>query len=371
MLDFTSALYLGLQHPSHSLRPWRQFTTGAPAALAEPAEARAIGQALARLTGCEAATLGTSTLHLAWDLFGLLAEKPITVFMDVETYPITRWGVQRAAMLGAKVRIFPHRDAATLARALADAPRGRMPVIVTDGFCPGCGRVAPLRDYLALARRWRGCLVLDDTQAFGILGHSPSAQMPYGNGGGGALRWCGIDGPEALVFASLAKGFGVPLAVLAGSRARVLDYEEKSLTRVHCSPPSIAVLRAAEQTLLCNRREGEALRARLIERVRRFRRGVNAAGLITAQGLFPVQAIRSAQGIPAPALYRRLAARGIRAVLHRAGEGSSRVSFLLSAKHTREQIDAAVSAIGAAYRYPRPTTSFIKKEPHHEEPVHH
>ena len=33
VLDFTSALYLGLQHPSRSLRPWRQFTTGAPAAL--------------------------------------------------------------------------------------------------------------------------------------------------------------------------------------------------------------------------------------------------------------------------------------------------------------------------------------------------
>jgi hypothetical protein len=30
--------------------------------------------------------------------------------------------------------------------------RGRRPVIVTDGFCPGCGRLAPLRDYLTCAQ---------------------------------------------------------------------------------------------------------------------------------------------------------------------------------------------------------------------------
>ena len=34
MLDFTRALYLGLQHPSGSLRPWAKFTTGVPSALA-------------------------------------------------------------------------------------------------------------------------------------------------------------------------------------------------------------------------------------------------------------------------------------------------------------------------------------------------
>jgi len=39
VLDFTSALYLGLRHPSGSLRPWARFTLGVPAALAAPPEA--------------------------------------------------------------------------------------------------------------------------------------------------------------------------------------------------------------------------------------------------------------------------------------------------------------------------------------------
>jgi hypothetical protein len=76
------------------------------------------------------------------------------------------------------------------------------------------------------------------------------------------LRWSGTGGPEALVFSSLAKAFGVPMAVLGGSGAWIRKFEEKSLTRVHCSPPSIAVLRAAEHALLSTR-EGTRPRARL------------------------------------------------------------------------------------------------------------
>jgi 8-amino-7-oxononanoate synthase len=363
VLDFTSSHYLGLEHPSSSLRPWQRFATEVPAALAEPFQ---ISRALAHLQGCEAGILAASTLHLAWDLFGLLTKKPIAIFMDAGVYPISRWGVQRAAMRGARVSVFPHHDATALERALTAAREGRTPLIVTDGFCPSCGRVAPLGEYLALARNWGGLLVADDTQALGVLGHSPSAQMPFGYGGGGSLRWSGTSGPEALVFASLAKGFGAPIAVLAGSRERVRDYEGKSLTRVHCSPPSIATLRATEHALACNRREGDARRSTLLTLVQRFRRGLSVVGVATGHGLFPVQTIQSSPGMSAPTLHRRLAERGVRAVLHRGENGSPRVSFLLTARHTPDEIDAAASTINAVL--PKPVTS---KEIYREEPVYH
>jgi 8-amino-7-oxononanoate synthase len=69
MLDFTSALYLGIRHPSRSLRPWSQFTTGKPAALELAPGAEAITTVLAELQGCERVTLLPSTLHLFFDLF--------------------------------------------------------------------------------------------------------------------------------------------------------------------------------------------------------------------------------------------------------------------------------------------------------------
>jgi 8-amino-7-oxononanoate synthase len=351
VLDFTSALYLGLQHPSPSLRPWHQLTTGVPAALVEPAEAREIGRSLAELQGCEAATLATSTLHLAWDLVDVLAQTPITLFMDAEAYLISRWGAQCAAHRGALVRTFPHHNAAALERELSAAPRGRVPVIVTDGLCPSCGRVAPLGDYLALARSRRGILVADDTQALGVLGYASDARMPYGQGGGGSLRWSGLQAPEALVFSSLAKGFGVPIAVLAGSRPWIRKYEEKSLTRVYCSPPSVATLRAAEHAIEMNRRWGDRLRQRLALLVRRFREKLRALGISASGGHFPVQTLALPPGVDVRAFHRRLGRCGVRSVLQTGrSDPRPRVVLLLTARHSLGEIDSTAAMIGHTLR---------------------
>src|SRR5262245_51588111 len=114
MLDFTSALYLGMRHGSRSLEPWDQLTTGRPAALVSPPGARQVSQALAVLQGCESGTLATSTLHLFWDLFGMLAGERVAIYPDAGIYPISQWGVERAAARGAPVRKFPHHDAEAL-----------------------------------------------------------------------------------------------------------------------------------------------------------------------------------------------------------------------------------------------------------------
>ena len=104
VLDFTSALYLGLRHPSPSLRPWSGLTTGKPAALEPPPGSAAIAGRFAALVGCERATPVASTLHLFWDLFGLLARDRVRIYMDEGTYAIARWGVERAAARGVPVR---------------------------------------------------------------------------------------------------------------------------------------------------------------------------------------------------------------------------------------------------------------------------
>lgn len=315
---------------------------------------RGIECSLAELQGFEAATLAPSTLHLAWDLFYVLAQDPITIFMDSGTYPISRWGVQRAVMRGAAVRKFPHYDAAALERGLRAMPRGTVPVIVSDSFCPKCGRLAPLGDYLALARNLGGLFVGDDTQALGVLGHSPSLQMPYGQGGGGSFCWSGIRAPEALVFSSLAKGFGVPIAVLAGSRSWINAYKEKSFTRVHCSQPSTAMLRAAEHALEINRHWGEILRQRLVSLVRRFREQLAALGILACGGLFPIQTLALAPSVDPINLHATLAKKGLRTVLrHGQGDRRPRVTLLLTARHSPRDIDRAATAIGHAVRSQR------------------
>jgi len=347
VIDFTSALYLGLRHPSSLLRPWAQMTAGRPAALASPPMARSVAGDLAALTGAERATLARSTLHVFWDLFVILTRDAKAIYLDAGTYPISRWGVERAAVRGVSAQVFEHHNPAALRERLRREVRATIrPLVLADGVCPTCGGSAPIGDYLYAVRQHGGRLVLDDTQALGILGRSPDRDAPYGRGGGGSLRWSGIAGPDVLVVSSLAKGLGAPLAVLSGSVAQIERFEAMSETRVHASPPSFADLHAAERALQVNAVRGDARRSRLAALVRRFRAGLTRLGLASEGSLFPVQSLAPIPGVAAPALHERLLRAGIRAVLHRPPcRPDPTVSFLITAAHTPGAVDRALAEL--------------------------
>lgn len=350
MIDFTSALYLGLQHPSGSLAPWKRLTTGRPAALGETAAAAEVARWLADLQGCEAAILGPSTLHLFWDFLGMLANNGVAFFMDRGSYPIARWGLERAAGRGTAVRAFRHYDPAALGRALERNGRQRgRPVVVTDGFCTRCGQPAPLAAYLRLVRPWCGHVVVDDTQALGMLGTCPSRAAPYGHAGGGMLRWSGVTGRDVTIIASLAKGFGAPLAALSGSRETVERFMERSETRVHCGPPSAASIHAAKHALTVNEDEGDERRSRLTALVRRFRSGARDARFHLVPGIFPVQTIVFESRLDAAGYHERLLGMGIRPVLQSGRRSSGGMGFLLTAGHPTQEIESVCRALAQVH----------------------
>ena len=347
MLNFTSAVYLGLQHPHKGLQPWAELTEGIPAALGEPAIAGDLTQRMARLVGCERALFSPSTLHLFWDLFGTGSIRGRPVWVDAGTYPIARWGAERAASKGATVQRFRHYSPEALrAQLLRPGAARSNPVVVCDGLCPGCERIAPVSEYLSVVRHAGGTLLIDDTQALGIYGDRSQPCSPYGAGGGGILRWTGVQDPGIIVISSLAKGFGVPVAVLAGSARAVSRFEKESETRVHCSPPSVAILHAAKHALDVNDRYGDALRRQLLKLVRRFGGRLRRQGIAVAGGLFPLQTIRGTKGRAAAELHDRLLRLGIKTVLHRdRDDDMARVSFVITARHTAVEIDTAVHAV--------------------------
>jgi len=364
VLDLTSACYLGLRHPCRALRPWRRLTTGVPAALAEPRSARAVSRSLARLAGTESAVLATSTLHAFWDLFVAPDTDGIACYLDAGAYPIAGWGVERAAARGAPVRRFPHQDAAALGRLLGSRPAGRVPVVVTDGVCPGCGCVAPVRRYLQVLGPLGGLLVVDDTQGLGILGAGAGPGLPYGRGGGGILRLAGLSSARVLLVSSLAKAFGAPVAVVAGARPLVERYAARGETRVHCSPPSMAHLSAARHALEVNRRQGDQRRARLLALIRRLQAGAGQIGLIAGPTSFPVQTLGAIPGIPPAVLYQRLAEAGVRTVLHRpACRPVPQCSLLVTAGHTPGQIDQVIVALDAATRDRKAARTAVRVAP--------
>jgi 8-amino-7-oxononanoate synthase len=355
-LDFTSSLYLGFEHPSAALAPWHALTLGKPAVLEEFDDARDAARSLAALAGCGAGCLLPSTFHLFWDLLGCLSRHaPIEIVMDAASYPILRWCAEHwalrhssgQAVRGVPLRRFAVCDADALERVLGQRRGRRRPLVLCDGFLPGRDVQPPLARYAALAAAHGGWLVIDDTQAFGIRGESPSAERPYGHGGGGSLRWHGIRDDHVIVGASLAKGFGVPVALLAGGRESIARFERDSETREHSSPPSMAVVRAAQHALVLNRRVGDARRARLVSQLRRWRVRLAGAGLRAQGGSFPVQSLQLPAGIEAAAVHAALKRKGIDAVLSRAhGNGSgARLSFLFTANHSAVAIEQAARTL--------------------------
>ena len=356
MLDFTSSLYLGLRHSSSRLRPWARITPGVPAALESPPIAAAVARALATLTGTERALLFRSTLHAFWDVFGGLARDTSTIHIDAGAYPIARWGAIRAAARGIPVQTFRHRDPAALRRQLREsaADLTHRPMVVADGLCPGCGGVVPIGEMLESLRPLDGRLVLDDTQALGILGESAQTSAPYGTGGGGSLRWTGVTDPNVILVSSLAKGFGAPLAMIGGSGSIVATLEAESETRAHCSPPSFADLHAAERAVRLNRTEGDRRRWRLAALIRRFRRGLARLGLSAGRSLFPVQSLDPVPGLSPAALSEALRRRGIQAVLHKPEcRRGVVVSFVLTASHSPAAIDSALDSLGRSVQAAR------------------
>jgi 8-amino-7-oxononanoate synthase len=348
MPDFTSALYLGLRHPAHALRPWGQLTAGVPSALREAAEARHAARRLAALIGCESAGVSPSTLHLFWDMPALLGERSV-VLLEEGTYAVGRWGAERAGATGSQVVRFPHHSPRGLQRVLLRLGPRRRALIVADGVAPGDDARGPLKAYARLAERYGAALVIDDTQTLGVLGGGPDRGQPYGYGGGGSLRHHDLPRANTLMIASLAKALGVPLAVLAGPKAEIAAFSAASQTRIHLSPPSTAALRSAHRALSINRAQGDELRARLRRRVRQFQAGATELGLAPTGDDLPVQALPP---VPLPVLAKlraELDRRDVVVVAQRLSTRRGRLCFLISARHAQRDVAEALVALDAAY----------------------
>jgi 8-amino-7-oxononanoate synthase len=347
VLDFTSSLYLGMEHRASVLPSWPQLTLGKPAALEEPPGARGVEHDLATLTGCEAAVLASSTLHLFVDLIPMLAGPRAAIFVDRDAYRMAWWGIQQASAAGVKPVRFGPNDPQEL-RELLNKARAIRPIVITDGISVASGQPAPIGEYARECARHGGVLVVDDTQALGIHGAHPVPMAPYGTGGGGSLRRAGLNWPGAILVNSLAKGFGAGVAMLGGSMKMIARFRRHSLTRMHCSPPSAAVIAAAGRALAINDSRGDALRQRLAKRVARFENGLERTGLRSNRSLFPVRPLKLPKGIDPRVLHEALEKRGVRSILQVQSRAGGRVNFVIRVSHRLTEIDAAIEALSEA-----------------------
>jgi 8-amino-7-oxononanoate synthase len=150
----------------------------------------------------------------------------------------------------------------------------------------------------------------------------------------------------------LAKGLGVPVAVLAGRPARLRQFERQSKTRVHTSPVSAWHVWAAVQALRLDARQGEAARASLGQRIGQFRAALGRVGLRPGGGWFPVQKLVPTRATAALSLHQQLRQAGINTLLL-AGEhrpGVPEIAFCLRADHSPADIGRVAVVLGQAVR---------------------
>src|SRR5215210_5420046 len=171
MIDFTSSLYLGMKHASDELSHWSQLTTGVPAALHEPLLSKQISQYIAQMQGLQKGVSAPSTLHLYYDLFEFLGNRRITLFIDEHVYPISKCGIEKLQVKRVPIYSFRHLNENHLFELVREKlRRSTVPIVITDGWCSLCGKPAPIKNYSKIVNRFGGHIIIDDTQAFGILG---------------------------------------------------------------------------------------------------------------------------------------------------------------------------------------------------------
>ena len=349
MPDFTSALYLGFEHPYNQLHPWAKLSFGKPAVLKETYSIKQAGHILARLQGQETGLLAPSTLHLFWDLMGLFHQDRHILLVDSHLYPVAKAGVDRAKSMGIEVLSYGHQNQDHLRALIKNKHfRAKQPVVITDGWCPRCGKPAPLAKYLEILRPYRGLLIIDDTQALGIFGHRIRDRHSYGYGGGGLIPWTGICGENIITISSLAKGFGVPVAVISASEKWIERFENKSLTRMNFSPVSNAHLSATANAIKRNEKKGESTRRQLYKNVELFRRLLSDEGILLKGGIFPVQSWELNSQREAIVLHFQMKKRGISsAVAAPHLNRKNALLFLIRANHSIDEIETSAFKIGA------------------------
>lgn len=293
---------------------------------------RELEEALAAFTGREAVVLFGSGYMANLGIGTAFAARNTTVFGDRRNHASL---LDAARLAGARLRRYPHADAAALGGML-DTHEGAA-MVMTDGVFSMDGDLAPLPEIASMCARKGIPLVVDDAHGLGVLGAS----------GRGSLEHFGLGVDQVpVLMGTLGKAFGVYGAFVAGPAAVVETLVQYARTYIYTTalPPALA---AAALAALEVADEESWRRARVAELVTRFRAGIGS--LAPAQAVpTPIQPLVVGEAKRALAAADALAARGFLVSAIRpptVPEGTARLRVTLSAAHADEDVDALAAAV--------------------------
>ncbi len=248
--------------------------------------------------------------------------------------------LQGAVLSGARRRPFPHNDFDAAEKLLAQM-RGqyRRVLIVIEGIYSMDGDFSELPKFIALAKRHRALLMVDEAHSIGVMG-------PRGRGIG---EHFGVNPTDVdLWMGTLSKAFGSCGGYIAGSKTLVrwLKYTVPGFVYSVGLPPAAAGASLGALRLL--QRQPERV-AKLHANARLFLQLAREAGLDTGpSGGSAIVPVILGNSMNSLRLSRALFARGIsvQPILYPAvEERAARLRFFITSSHTPDQIRRTVAAM--------------------------
>jgi glycine C-acetyltransferase len=250
--------------------------------------------------------------------------------------------IDGARLSRAEIKVFPHRDAAAARKILQDLPAERRKLLITDGVFSMDGDLGALPELCGLAEEFGCIMMVDDAHASGV----------FGANGRGTIDHFGLHGRVDIQVGTLSKAIGALGGYVAGSRALIefLYHRARPFLFSTSHPPAVtAACIAAIDVLL----EEPELIDRLWQNTAFFKAGLNQLGFNTGASESPITPVIAGDGALAMKLSDRLFEEGVFAqgiAFPTVARGKARVRTIVTATHTREDLQFALDAFARVGR---------------------
>ncbi len=237
-------------------------------------------------------------------------------------------------------RVYSHNDLEALEQHLRDSQGARTIFVVTDGVFSMDGEIAALPEIVALAERYGALVYVDDAHGDGVLGQQ----------GTGIVEHFGLYGRVAIEMGTLSKAFGGMGGYIAADMEITEYLFQRSRPFMFSTghlPPMVATGLIAAIDLLESQPERLA---RLWANTAHFRDGLKRLGFNTGASMTPIVPVIVGEATEAARLSRELRAAGVYVQAFSypvVPQGKARVRCIVSAVHTREDLDRALGAFEA------------------------
>lgn len=219
----------------------------------------------------------------------------------------------------------------------ADKAGARFKMIATDGVFSMDGIIANLKAVCDLADRYQALVMVDDSHATGFVGKH----------GRGTPEFCNVEGRIDIMTGTLGKGLGGASGGYTCAKANVINLLRNRSRPYLFSNSLVPVITATSILAIEKVKTANVLRQQLDRNKKLFREGLTEAGFDLIPGEHPIIPVMLYDEQLAVTFADQLRTKGIYVIPFSfpvVPKGKARIRTQMSAKHTEEQINQAVTA---------------------------